>query len=84
MKKVASGQKIGTVVSDKMEKTAVVEVTRRVPHPFYGKLQKKKKKFIAENVLNAKEGDKVVIVPTRPLSKRKKWRIVEVLKNVAA
>jgi len=83
MKKLMPNQKIGVVVSDKMEKTAVVEVARKIPHPLYKKLQKKRKKFLAENMLNAKEGDKVVISPSRPLSKRKKWRIVEILKDVA-
>ena len=82
-KKIAPGQKIGTVVSDKMKKTAVVEIIRKRPYPLYGKLQKKKKKFMAENILGAKEGDTVVITPTRPLSKRKKWKIEKVLKNVA-
>lgn len=81
--KTILGQKIGIVVSDKMEKTAAVEVVRKVPHPLYGKLQKKKKKFMAENTLAAKVGDTVLIVPTRPLSKRKRWRIERILKDVA-
>jgi len=82
MKDVKLGQNIGTVVSDKMIKTAVVEVIRKTAHPLYGKLQKKKKKFMAENTLDAKEGDKVVIVPSRPLSKRKRWKIIKILKDV--
>jgi small subunit ribosomal protein S17 len=83
-KKISPWKKTGKIVSDKMEKGAVVEVWRKKPHPLYGKLEKKKKKFMAENILGAKEGDKVVIVPTRPLSKKKRWKIVEVLKDVAA
>ena len=83
-KKTLLGAQIGIVVSSKMEKTAIVEVERKVPHPFYGKLQKKRKKFMAENILGAKKGDKVIIAVTRPLSKRKKWRICKVFKNVAA
>ncbi len=72
---------IGTVVSDKMEKTIVVKVERLVKHPLYKKTIKKFKKYKAHDEENkAKIGDKVKIVETRPLSKEKRWRLVEVLK----
>ena len=72
---------IGTVVSDKMQKTIVVKVERLVKHPLYKKTIKKFKKFKVHDEENkAKVGDKVRIVETRPLSKHKRWRLVEVLK----
>ncbi len=72
---------IGIVVSDKMQKTIVVKVERLVKHPLYKKTIKKFKKYKVHDEENkAKVGDKVRIVETRPLSKEKRWRLVEVLK----
>ena len=71
----------GIVVSDKMNKTRVVCVSRSVRHPFYEKIIKKSKKFHAHDQNNeAHEGDVVEIASTRPLSKLKRWRIVRVVK----
>ena len=71
---------VGTVTSSKMEKTVVVRVDRRVPHPKYGKVVTKSSKFYAYNEENkAKLGDRVRITETRPLSKLKRWRVVEIL-----
>lgn len=75
-------QKIGTVVSAKMDKTIAVQVERRLMHPLYGKFVKRSKKFFAhdeENTCNV--GDKVRIMETRPLSKNKRWRLVEILER---
>ncbi len=70
-------KKVGIVVSDKMDKTAVVLVERLVKHPLYKKYYKKHKKFKAHNPDNKyKEGDRVIIQETRPLSKEKRWIIV--------
>lgn len=71
----------GVVVSDKMDKTRVVKITRSVLHPFYKKVMTKTKKFHAHDEGNeAREGDLVEIASTRPLSKLKRWRIVRVVK----
>ena len=71
----------GVVVSDKMNKTRVVRVSRTVKHPFYEKVMKKSNKFHAHDENNAtREGDIVEIASTRPLSKLKRWRIVRVVK----
>lgn len=73
---------IGEVVSDKMDKTVVVRTVSRVPHPRFGKIVKQTAKFHAHDEKNeAKTGDKVRIAETRPLSKTKRWRLVEVLKH---
>lgn len=72
-------EKIGIVASDKMMKTVTVRVDRLVKHPVYRKYVKKRKKFMAHDDLGAKIGDKVKIVETRPLSARKRWRVVEIL-----
>jgi len=73
---------IGEVVSDKMDKTVVVRTVSRVPHPRFGKIVKHTAKFHAHDEKNeAKTGDKVRITETRPLSKTKRWRLVEVLKH---
>jgi small subunit ribosomal protein S17 len=73
---------IGEVVSDKMDKTVVVRTVSRVPHPRFGKIIKHKAKFHAHDEKNeAKAGDKVRIAETRPMSKTKRWRLVEVLKH---
>lgn len=73
---------VGEVVSDKMDKTVVVRTVSRVPHPRFGKIVKQVAKFHAHDEKNeAKAGDKVRIMETRPLSKTKRWRLVEVLKH---
>ena len=73
-------ERVGEVVSNKMNKTIVVRVDRRVPHPRYGKIMTKNTKFYAHDEENkAKVGDRVRIEETRPLSKLKRWRLVEVL-----
>jgi len=74
--------RIGLVVSDKMEKTAVVKVETLVEHPLYKKRIKRSKKFKAHDEGNTCTiGDKVKMVETRPLSKDKRWRIVEILEK---
>jgi len=73
---------VGEVVSDKMDKTVVVRTVSRVPHPRFGKIVKQTAKFHAHDEKNeAKLGDKVRIMETRPLSRLKRWRLVEVLKH---
>ena len=72
----------GVVVSDKMQKTVVVAVERRVPHPVYGKMVTRTAKFKAHDEENsAKVGDRVRIMETRPLSKDKRWRVVEIVER---
>jgi small subunit ribosomal protein S17 len=74
--------RIGTVVSDKMQKTVVVAIQRRVPHPTYGKMMTRTKHFKAHDEQNAsKAGDVVRIMETRPLSKDKRWRVVEIIER---
>ena len=74
--------RLGVVVSDKMQKTVVVAVERRVPHPAYGKMMTRTKKFKAHDEENsAKTGDTVRIMETRPLSKDKRWRVVEIVER---
>jgi len=72
-------EKIGVVSSDKMMKTVVVRVDRLIKHPVYRKYVRKRKKFMAHDELGSKIGDKVRIVETRPLSARKRWRVVEII-----
>ncbi len=79
---MAAKDKIGRVVSDKMQKTAVVALDRSQRHPRYEKLLKRERRFKADNTLGAKEGDTVRMVESRPLSKDKHWRITEVIKKV--
>jgi len=72
--------RIGLVVSNKMEKSIVVRVERKVKHPIYGKFVKKSTKFLAHDEKNESNiGDKVRIMETRPLSKNKCWRLVEII-----
>ncbi len=72
----------GYVVSDKMEKTVVVEVEDRVKHPKYGKIIRRTKKYIAHDGENAcGVGDRVRLMETRPLSATKRWRVAEVLEK---
>ena len=74
--------RIGIVVSDKMDKTAVVSIERRVQHPVYGKMVRRTKKLKAHDEQNdAKTGDTVRIMETRPLSKDKRWRLVEIIER---
>lgn len=71
----------GVVVSDKMDKTIVVSIVRKWKHPRYGKMVKSSKKYKAHDEQNAaKQGDMVLITETRPISKDKRWRLVEVVK----
>ena len=75
-------EKIGLVVSNKMEKSIVVEVERKIRHPKYGKFVKKSSRFFAHDEKNeCSEGDKVRIAETRPLSKNKCWRLVEIIEK---
>ena len=77
----ARKSRTGLVVSDKMEKTVVVAIERRVPHPVYGKMVTRTKRLKAHDEENsAKVGDTVRIVETRPLSKDKRWRVVEIVR----
>ena len=72
----------GLVVSDKMAKTIVVQIERRVPHPVYGKMVTRTKRLKAHDEENsAKTGDTVRIMETRPLSKDKRWRVVEIVER---
>ena len=74
--------KIGYVVSDKMDKTIVVKIEDFIRHPLYGKRVKRTKKFKAHDELNTCGiGDKVKIMETRPLSRDKRWRLVEVMEK---
>ncbi len=74
--------RVGEVVSNKMDKTIVVRTVTRVPHPKFGKITKHIAKFHAHDEKNeAQIGDRVSIMETRPLSKTKRWRLVEVLKH---
>ncbi|MBR6176490.1 MAG: 30S ribosomal protein S17 [Bacteroidales bacterium] len=75
-------ERIGVVVSNKMQKSIVVEVKRKMMHPKYGKFILRTKKFVAhdeENTCNI--GDTVRIMETRPMSKRKNWRLVEIVER---
>jgi small subunit ribosomal protein S17 len=81
-KKGLKNEKIGEVVSTKMQKTIVVEVSRRVPHPLYKRIIGKRKKFYAHDEdASAKTGDIVRIVECRPLSKLKRWQLKEVIRR---
>jgi small subunit ribosomal protein S17 len=77
-------QKVGQVVSTKMQKTIVVEVSRRVPHPLYKRIITKRKKFYAHDEQStAKLGDVVRIIECRPLSRLKRWRLGDVIRRAA-
>ncbi|MFA7134245.1 MAG: 30S ribosomal protein S17 [Bacteroidales bacterium] len=76
-------ERIGIVVSNKMDKSVVVAVQRKVKHPIYGKFVKKTTKFVAHDEKNeCSEGDQVRIMETRPMSKTKRWRLVEIVEKV--
>jgi small subunit ribosomal protein S17 len=75
--------RVGVVMSNKMEKSIVVAVKRKVKHPIYGKFVNKTTKFVAHDEKNeCSIGDTVRIMETRPLSKTKRWRLVEILEKV--
>jgi small subunit ribosomal protein S17 len=74
--------RVGTVVSDKMDKTIVVNVETRMPHPLYGKIVRRSKRYMAHDEDNqCRVGDLVRIMETRPLSRNKRWRLVEVVEK---
>lgn len=72
----------GIVVSNKMDKTVVVTVTRRTQHPIYGKVVIRSKKFKAHDIIGCDEGDRVEIMECRPISREKRWRVVQILEKV--
>ncbi len=75
---------VGQVTSDKMDKTVIVVVERTVRHPLYGKVLRRKKKYKAHDEENACQiGDRVRIIESRPVSREKRWRVVEILERVA-
>lgn len=76
-------EKVGTVASDKMQKTVVVRVDRLVRHRKYRRYVRRTSKFMAHDELGATVGDKVRIVETRPLSARKRWRVIEIVQKAA-
>jgi small subunit ribosomal protein S17 len=81
-KTALKNEKVGEVVSTKMAKTIVVEVSRRVPHPLYKRIIGKRKKFYAHDETgDARLGDVVRIVESRPLSKLKRWTLAEVIRR---
>ncbi|MCH2253951.1 MAG: 30S ribosomal protein S17 [Vicinamibacterales bacterium] len=72
----------GVVVSDKMDQSVVVAVERRVRHELYGKIQRRTSKFMAHDPANdAKVGDRVAIVASRPMSRRKRWAVIRVVER---
>ncbi len=74
--------RVGVVVSAKMEKSIVVKVTRRVKHKLYGKYMTRTSKFMAEDATSeCRAGDTVRIMETRPISKHKRWRLVEIIQK---
>lgn len=75
-------QIIGVVTSNKMDKSITVKVERRIKHPIYGKYVRKSKKFLAHDEKNdCREGDTVLIKESRPLSRRKRWQLMEVIER---
>jgi len=72
----------GIVVSNKMEKTVVVKIERRVQHPIYGKVVLRSKKFKAHDLIGCDEGDRVEIMETKPISRDKCWRVTQILEKV--
>lgn len=75
-------ERVGTVVSNKMDTSIIVAVERRMKHPLYGKFVKKTSKFMAHDAKNdCNIGDTVRIMETRPLSKRKRWRLVNIIER---
>lgn len=81
---MAVKERVGLVVSDKMDKTVVVAVENRSPHPKYGKIVVRTKRYKAHDEENqCKEGDRVRIQETRPLSRTKRWKVIEILTSQA-
>ncbi|MFO7302796.1 MAG: 30S ribosomal protein S17 [Acidobacteriota bacterium] len=79
---MAKKEIVGTVVSDKMAKSVVVAVERQVRHPLYGKLQRLTSRFMAHDEDDAaRVGDRVALVPSRPLSRRKRWVVVRIVER---
>ena len=78
---MSKAEKLGTVVSDKMTKTVVVAVERVIRHELYGKAERRTTKFVAHDEQGAKEGDQVVIVESRPLSRDKRWRVERLIER---
>ncbi|MCD6346590.1 MAG: 30S ribosomal protein S17 [Bacteroidales bacterium] len=75
-------ERIGVVISNKMDKSIVVAVKRKVKHPIYGKFVNKTSKFVAHDEENTcREGDQVKIMESRPISKRKNWRLIEIIER---
>ena len=75
-------ERIGVVTSNKMEKSIIVSIERKVKHALYGKFLKKTSKFVAHDEKNScNEGDTVKIMETRPLSKNKNWRLIEIIER---
>ena len=83
VKRAHRSQKVGSVVSDKMQKTVVVRVDRLVRHMKYRRYVRRTSKFMAHDELGATIGDKVRIVETRPMSARKRWRVIEIVQKAA-
>jgi small subunit ribosomal protein S17 len=82
VRKNSRKERVGVVVSDKMQKTIVVQIRRKALHPLYNKVIEKANKFKVHDEKNeAKMGDRVLICETRPLSKDKRWRLVKVLEK---
>ncbi len=82
MERNSRKERIGLVVSDKMDKSITVAIKRQITHPMYGKVIKKTTKLMAHDDTNdANAGDTVRIMETRPLSKNKRWRLVEVIER---
>ena len=74
--------RVGTVVSDKMDKTMVVKVETRMPHPLYGKIVRRSKRYTAHDEENqCGVGDLVRIMETRPISRTKRWRLLEIVEK---
>jgi small subunit ribosomal protein S17 len=81
---MAIKERVGVVVSDKMNKTVVVAVENRSPHPKYGKIVVRTKRYKAHDEENqCKEGDRVRIQESRPLSRTKRWQVIEILTNAS-
>ena len=83
VKRAHRSQKVGVITSDKMTKTVVVRVDRLVRHTKYRRYVRRTSKFMAHDELGATIGDKVRIVETRPMSARKRWRVIEIVQKAA-
>jgi small subunit ribosomal protein S17 len=82
MERALRKTRIGVVISNKMDKTVSIAIERKVPHPIYKKYYKKTTKLMAQDEKNVCQvGDKVKIMETRPLSLRKRWRLVEIVEK---